>query len=1801
MAKTSNASVRKLIEYSLEYGSKDAQPPLGLDPPELLRLTWTRQFSAAIEFVNKRSGQLRKVDLGLDFEGRTAVHYSAGCADGEALLELLVTGVGVNCLLDEDEDGVTPFHLSARYHSAKQFDKNVQHILSLVYPELLFKVLVDKDKFSIAHWAACNAAHGGEILDSIFRTEPQLYRFWSNTGATVFEVAAEVLSADSLKSYILDFQLDGRRNTVLHYAAAVEGSSLLLDAIDIIRNAGKSPKACLRYKNNDSKNVFDIAAEHCRADTLKSLVSKSGIQLSDDEIKCISHCLAKNKNATFDVFKNLSEQLQLPNDKYDWIGWRNQSDETVLQVAAANCHDPRTLWKLFEHAPDEVIVSKDREGNTALHCLALNEKSKNFLSSYRFCNQKFLLMENKKKQTVLHLAAQHCSESTFKRLKEALSQVGASSVSLKDQYGNTVIHYQAKNKRAQCKLDDFVPEMSWMNNENQGVLHFLAENSCSKKLLEEIAGPKYYEHRRKDVDTNGNTLWHYLAKNRLAESVMLSAKCYEKLGESKFPTNFWTWANNDKKTVLHVAAENFSAHTVKQLLDRFGQDSIELRDNNGDTVMHCLARNATAALEIFALSKYGGPRCLKWKNNLDRTVLDIAESSNNSAERLVWISEGYTVYRWDLTDSTKKLMRMSECYDKILADETESVKHIQQRQPASEVMQDSMQEDTENNAEQTKTAQDEERNETNGEKDKSRAICSAFQKFGTNCLSWENGDGITLLQVAVRVCKSEVAKAFLADIFSLCGDSFSHRESWGNTWAHIAAIGSVDMEADAFSLVNKRAECLFWRNNEGQSVLHFAIKNVKIFQKLMTALKISGKAKASTLAKNSALSSLLSAVDSEESTLLHSLFQPYTRFQDSEAASYLAAIRFLKECNVDPHAVDIFGHNFLMAANDLVPIKAILQHCSDKGSRSDKELFLQLLSNSNGLHAIHIFSAKLELKNLIGPLQKLLRMPGRDLLHLTVPGGMHKGATCLHFACKAEHKANIKYLIDERLQLSAETDSGWSCIGFALENYSLDQIERNLSTLKIKIEGAELWRLIDPAKRALALPDRSTARQVCKDTTEKSKLAGHGSSLALLIEAFEMDNSNVLRSAFCLNKITDKEERLLLKHLENSTGYEGLFSGEELSDAHCELSIIDAAVFEFEKRKIKEEILPDLLLTRQFELIPACVSLLIRLKTMVYRSKGKVGQEKLLGLYMYNKVKGITVNALDGLYNNADRNGKRLLMKYMRGKLPSEDAPREKQGPKFPCRPAAKEGKVKYCTVMEMIEDAAINDLFATDCVYDLVQKNWSSKLRGDKGGRRCRGTNFTANLRFGFHFASFIAFMIYFAWYVTDFPKTFQYWPPDLVLVAYAASLTMQEFTEFLRRSKVVNVYTACGIRHCPVYVRDTFNFFDCLALLFMWAGLVLKLLMWGCLPGNPRAPGLCVISSGKFIQANAARGLTNEPLVPIQVQYTCQMILSSSFLLWGFRSVSFFNRFQRIGPVISMLRSLIIQDLFPFLLIILVIFYSFGVFFFNLLFPAVTATPSSTNTTEYQLNAALQIITMPLNLMFTNFDRTGFESADAEKSQTVGSVAHAVGNRWFNNLMLFIFLILSNIVMLNLLIARFNLTVIKMHSKALGIWRTTYYEMLQEYKNISFLPPPFSFLEYPIRICLWCCKRIAQKKNKVASGKTCFYWFPSEYPDEYREFLKFQATQLRSIRPRLSLEVTRNKSDTDILMAHTENVSAATVRELQECLQRLETKVEAIEENRANRKKQRSERHKQRKKDLSKIISKLEQLAPNQNSSRD
>uniref|UniRef100_A0A1I8JRR2 Ion_trans domain-containing protein n=1 Tax=Macrostomum lignano TaxID=282301 RepID=A0A1I8JRR2_9PLAT len=174
----------------------------------------------------------------------------------------------------------------------------------------------------------------------------------------------------------------------------------------------------------------------------------------------------------------------------------------------------------------------------------------------------------------------------------------------------------------------------------------------------------------------------------------------------------------------------------------------------------------------------------------------------------------------------------------------------------------------------------------------------------------------------------------------------------------------------------------------------------------------------------------------------------------------------------------------------------------------------------------------------------------------------------------------------------------------------------------------------------------------------------------------------------------------------------------------------------------------------------------------------------------------------------------------------------------------------------------------------------------------------------------------------------------------------------------------------------------------------------------------------------------------------------------------------------VVSMLRTLIIQDLIPFSVIIVIIFYSFGVFFFNLLYPVVTSTEADRSMSDYSWHAFLQVFMLPLNLLFTNFDVLPTETAK-DKDQVLGEVAHHLGYKWFSRVMMFVFLLLSNIVMINLLIARFSLTVSRMDSKSVEIWRKRNVELLREYQSCSPVPAPLSFIHYIYKIFQWCQKR--------------------------------------------------------------------------------------------------------------------------------
>ncbi|PAA87798.1 hypothetical protein BOX15_Mlig022208g1 [Macrostomum lignano] len=617
-------------------------------------------------------------------------------------------------------------------------------------------------------------------------------------------------------------------------------------------------------------------------------------------------------------------------------------------------------------------------------------------------------------------------------------------------------------------------------------------------------------------------------------------------------------------------------------------------------------------------------------------------------------------------------------------------------------------------------------------------------------------------------------------------------------------------------------------------------------------------------------------------------------------------------------------------------------------------------------------------------------------------------------------------------------------------------------------------------------------------------------------------------------------------------------------DKFSELSIVDVAI-----AIDKVDILLELVRSRRHDLLPACISLLIKLRPKIASKKGN--EKKLKKLYA--DVSNLAMNCLDELYFRASESQKQLLFGYIKGSIPDND--HDTKGPKFPCQLGA--NTRKYFTLLEMIDMCGEGDLYATECLHRLINEEWdppgaaclccgaqskkansydydgrteannspqkSNETIGNEVqscGERCFQEPYVKpKIKFYIHLFSFITFNIFFAWYIMDLPRTFRLWPVEFILAAYFLSFSLQEVLDICKRSRIDRLYLCDFKVKCPVYFKDVLNLLDCSALILMWAGLLLKLAMWGCIfdyVTGVESSSMCSETNSTAYQAlfrgTSANRTWTQP-TPYSA-YACQMVLSTAFLLWGFRSVAFLGYSERIGPVVSMLRTLIIQDLIPFSVIIVIIFYSFGVFFFNLLYPVVTSTEADRSMSDYSWHAFLQVFMLPLNLLFTNFDVLPTETAK-DKDQVLGEVAHHLGYKWFSRVMMFVFLLLSNIVMINLLIARFSLTVSRMDSKSVEIWRKRNVELLREYQSCSPVPAPLSFIHYIYKIFQWCQKRRDQVLNP-GNYHQCQLketWYnESEYPNAYKEYLNFQTEQLQDILPQQQCsEVMQGEIDNELM----------------------------------------------------------------------
>ncbi|PAA90315.1 hypothetical protein BOX15_Mlig002051g1 [Macrostomum lignano] len=1410
---------------------------------------------------------------------------------------------------------------------------------------------------------------------------------------------------------------------------------------------------------------------------------------------------------------------------------------------------------------EKLELLEDDNRRTAAHFAAMHQNGEDALTALV---QKFgatcLQSRDLDNITPLHLSARYHSPPSWRSNFKLIKSVNLSNY--KDSNGDTCAHWAAQNANdykmvLTVKDHAFGVCWNWKNNREETVLHHVLQYFRSEEALKEILdsiGKTSDVFTEKDVDNY--TVVHFAAKNNNFDAISILKPWYS----ISLSSTSKEASNNDKKeTVLHLALKHYSEETAMKLIDDAASKVsltklLEQKDSQGNTYLHAMAQcqGKDAALLKAAL-----------QHAREQETMEPAHKKRPVPQ--------------------KKLSYLSKS-------------GVQQY--------------------------------------KSISVEGDHQ----HCLLDQNKRKSTVLHYAMENCRLETVKKLLGELKSV--DSLLIRDKDGNTAIHIAAKRKDKYEVlneiiKHYSLTQQNGahSILSKRNNKNQSVLHLAIDAMgpsEPDQQHETVESLIKKMPQDELIRT----------DRAGNTLLHSLMQSRLTYDGVEQQIFNRFMWLVNEANVNPEAVNNLSLNCLHATKlDASILCKLLRKVKDK--KATKIFDKLLVNSATGAHVIHTFSGQYSLQqsvstqgeqsttmlHIIAKLSKVTGDPESQVLKLIKKkvnppscGNNEHGETCLHFACAYGHRENIVFLLSKGLSLWSTSHSGQTCVDFAFENGKFDDlaqaareynkkiqegvliktespqhdrtdpltVSRDLYDSRKAIKTIDMCRLLDPPHRALKLPDRQDARKTLAPIMNEYRATkqSHGLNTKkhmrdkiVLIRALEMDSTKIFRSALSLDMVTRetgesftsyfldalKNEKDLLR---NGFPRQNVFKQMTHVDAAFELEILDLAAFFY-----RDEIMPDLILTRQFELIPCCLSLLIHLgpKIVELQAKSEDKHEQLLQLQ--RKVTNIAMNALNELFINAEGAERELLFKYIKGELTPLTLTNEEKsmkkyseflGPKFPYRVSDGSERINYGSVLDLVKEADCSDLFATDCIYYLTKVEWREPISSCSKEHGCCGNCllcsaskrfFTSQSKFSklnspkakflSQIFTFIVFLAFFGWYVINFQKTFWMGPVDAVLVAYFFSFLLQELREIKRlKGKKALVILGKRVKWVNPYVRDWQNMLDIAALSLLLFGLGTRYFYY-------------------------SKGFKSEDAYP------SQMILGTSYALFCFRSVSFLGKFYSVGPMISMLGNLIFFDLLPFLLILMVIFCSFGVFFTCLLFSFTWAPKADVDNPYYGWEVFVQTATLPFNLLFNNFDQIEFSSSP--DSTKLGKVAIKPGHEWFYQLLIFIFLGLVNVVMMNLLIALFNLRVTQMYGVAIGIWRKKYFQVLQEYKKMTTLPPPFSFLEHTLslicfinkKICKYCCK------NDVSSLATCDFethpdykqfeddyakWWMDEkrYPADYLRFLQFQAIQFRRCRHRLLRDSQWNKNDFDLVTARTANELSDLKSELQEMLENFKRKEE-------------------------------------------
>ncbi|PAA67910.1 hypothetical protein BOX15_Mlig001812g1 [Macrostomum lignano] len=298
--------------------------------------------------------------------------------------------------------------------------------------------------------------------------------------------------------------------------------------------------------------------------------------------------------------------------------------------------------------------------------------------------------------------------------------------------------------------------------------------------------------------------------------------------------------------------------------------------------------------------------------------------------------------------------------------------------------------------------------------------------------------------------------------------------------------------------------------------------------------------------------------------------------------------------------------------------------------------------------------------------------------------------------------------------------------------------------------------------------------------------------------------------------------------------------------------------------------------------------------------------------------------------------------------------------------------------------------------------------------------------IRFIYNSISYLTFLFIFS-YLLLYNLTHSIGPLECVIIVWMLTLLLEE----------VKQATLSGISF-STYISDSWNKLDCLAVGLFFLGLALRIV--SLLSPAPRIAGYSAV-------------LTDDTFAAARVCY------AFSLFAYYVRLVYIFSFHIALGPKLIMIGKMVSNDLVPFMVILLVFVLGYGVAAQSIAYPTGLFTPDAEfNGTRPERMSRSAVFASFLSRayfqMFGNFALDAAQAADPGCKEE-GRCPHWTG-RWLAPLMLAVYVLLTNILMFNLLIAMFSSTYESINQFSALYWNYQRYSMIKEYTERSPLAPP-------------------------------------------------------------------------------------------------------------------------------------------------